>query len=423
VRLVEYHRLPIVALSLLLDAGGSRDPAGKPGLASLTAAMLTEGTRSRSAVELSDQVGFLGASLGAGAGPDSAQVNGGVLARHLPRFLELFADVVRNPAFPRADFERVQDQRLVSLLQQRDQPQAIAARTFVREFWGDHPYGHPLSGTPESVKALRPADLRAFHARTYRPEVAELVVVGDVTEAGMRPLLERALGGRWGRSRTAPPPPLTPRAASAPFRTVLLEKADAPQTYLLLASPGPSRSSPDFVAASVAFQVLGGGTSSRLFRNLREEKGYTYGIYAGADARRLGGASIIAGSVRGDVTAASLRELLDEAGRLRGEPVSGAELADAKNGLVLSLPGEFAAAGSIAGRLGDLALHGLPDDYWNRYAADVMSVTAEDVQRAAARYLDPDRLTLVLVGTSEVVRPQLDGLPLGPLEVRAAPAR
>jgi predicted Zn-dependent peptidase len=423
VRLVEYHRLPIVALSLVVDAGGARDPASKPGLASLTAAMLSEGTRTRSAVQISDEAGFLGATVGAGAGLDSASISGAVLARHLPRYLQLFADVVRNPAFPKADFERVQDQRLVALLQQRDQPQAIAARAFVKEFWGDHPYGHSLSGTPESVKALRPDDLRAFHARHYRPDAAELVVVGDVTETSLRPLLEKVLGAAWGRARTARPPPLQARAPAAPFRTVILTKAGAPQTYLLLAAPGLSRSSPDFVAANVAFQVLGGSTSSRLFRNLREEKGYTYGIYASADARRLGGATVIAGSVRADVTGASLRELLAEATRIREEPVSEAELADAKNGLVLSLPGEFATAGAIAGRLADLVVHDRPDDDWNRYAAEVKAITAEDVRRVAERYLDPTRLTLVLVGAPEVVQPQLAGLPLGPAEVRAAPPK
>jgi predicted Zn-dependent peptidase len=421
VRLVEYHRLPIVALSLVVDAGGARDPAARPGLASFTAAMLTEGTRTRSAVQISDDVGFLGATLGAGAGPDSASISGSVLARHLPRYLEIFADVVRSPSFPQADFARVQDQRLVTLLQQRDQPQAIAARTFVREYWGDHPYGHSLLGTEASVKALLPAELRAFHARFYRPDSAELVVVGDVTEKALRPMLEKALGARWPRPGTARPPPLQGRPPAAPLRTVVLEKAGAPQTYLLMASPGLVRASPDYYAASVAFQVLGGGTASRLFRNLREEKGYTYGIYASGDARRLGGASVIAGSVRADSTGLALRELLAEVKRMREEPVGEAELEDARNALVLSLPAEFATAGAIAGRLADLVVQGLPDDYWNGYAARVKAVGAEEVRRVAGRYLDPSRLTLVLVGAPDVVTPQLADLPLGPAEVRAGP--
>jgi predicted Zn-dependent peptidase len=415
VRLVEYRRLPIVAMNLTVLAGGARDPAGRPGLASLTASMLTEGTRTRSATRLSDEAGFLGASLGAGAGPDAAAVSGAVLARHLPRFLELFADVTMNPAFPAKDFERVQDQRLVALLQQRDQPQAIAGRAFVGAFWGDHPYGHVMLGTEASVKSMRPADLAAFHARHYRPGSAELVVVGAVSEAELRPLLERTLG-RWKPGAKEAPP--AERTAAAPLRTVLVAKPGAPQTYLLLGLPGYERDAQDLVPGSVMFQVLGGGMSSRLFRNLREEKGWTYGLGARGDARKLAGASVVAGSVKADVTGPAVKEILAELRRVREEPISEAELADARNALVLSLPADFATAGGIAGRLADLALHGLPDDYWSRYADEVEKVTAEDVRRVGQKYLDPSRLTLVMVGDPDTVKAQLAGLPLGPIEQR-----
>jgi predicted Zn-dependent peptidase len=419
VRVVEYRRLPIVAVNLVADAGGARDPAGRPGLASFTASMLTEGTKNRSATQLSDEAGFLGATIAAGAGFDSASVSGATLAKHLPKFLELFADVAMNPAFPRADFERVQDERLVTLLQQRDQPQAIASRAFAPVFWGAHPYGHYLLGTEDAVKATRPKDLAAFHARHWRPGSAELVVVGDVSERELRPLLEATLGG-WKPGK--PVPALAPAPPAAPRRTVVLEKADAPQAYLLLGMPGLRRSSDEFVTASVAFQVLGGGMSSRLFRNLREEKGYTYGIYARGDSRRLGGVSFVVGSVKAEVTGAAVKELLGELERLREQPVPVEELDDAKNALVLGLPADFATAGAIAGRLAELAVHGLPDDYWNRYAERVRKVSAEDVQRFARERLDPAKLTTVMVASPDVVKAQLEGLPLGPLELRAAPA-
>lgn len=418
VRLVEYRRLPIVALNLVVNAGVARDPRGKPGLASFTAAMLTEGTRTRTATQLSDEAGFLGATIRAGAGADAASVTGAVLAKHLAKYVELFADVAMNPAFPRKDFERVQDARLVTLLQQRDQPQAIASKAFVPVFWGAHPYGHYVLGDEASVKATRPKDLAAFHARHFGPRNAELVVVGDVDEATLRPLLEASLG-RWKRQRESPP--LTGAAPAAPHRTLVLEKADAPQSYLLLGMPGLARSSPDYVAASVAFQVLGGGSASRLFRNLREEKGYTYGIYAMGEARRLAGASVITGSVKADVTGAAVKELLAEIRRLREEPVPRGELEDAKDALVLSLPADFSSAGGIAGRLAELALHGLPDDYWNRYADEVKQVDAAAIQEVARKYLDPAKLTVVLVANPSVVAPQLAGLPLGKVEVRPAP--
>jgi predicted Zn-dependent peptidase len=419
VRLVEYRRLPIVALNLVVDAGSARDPQGTPGLASFTAAMMTEGTKTRTATQISDETGFLGASLGAGAGPDSGSLTGSTLSKHLPRFLEIFADVAMNPAFPQPDFERLQDERLVALLQQRDQPQAIASKAFQPVFWGAHPYGHYALGTEESVKAMTRADLAAFHARYWTPANSELVVVGDVSEAELKALLEKTLG-TW--SAGAPAPPLPVAAAAAPHRTLVLEKADAPQSYLLIGMPGLRRTSDDFVAGTVAFQVLGGGMASRLFRNLREDKGYTYGVYARGDARKLAGVSFVVGSVKADVTGPALKEIFTELRRLREEPVPADELQESKDSLVLGLPADFATAGATAGRIADLVVHGLPDDYWNRYAEKVKAVTAEDVKRFAERYLDPTKLTVVMVATPDTVKAQLAALPIGPVEVRAAPA-
>jgi zinc protease len=418
VRLVEYRRLPIVAMNLVVDAGSARDPGPQPGLASFAASMMTEGTKTRSATQISDESGFLGASIGAGASVDSASLSGSTLSKHLPRFLELFADVAMNPAFPKADFERVQDERLVTLLQQRDQPQAIASKAFQPVFWGAHPYGHYSLGTEESVKGMTPKDLAAFHDRYWRPANAELVVVGDVSEAELKALLEKSLGA-WQAGSQAQP--LAAAAGASPHRTLVLEKQDAPQSYLLLGMPGLRRTSDEYVTSTVAFQVLGGGMASRLFRNLREEKGYTYGVYARGEARKLAGVSFVVGSVKAEVTGAALKELFTELRRMREEPVPAEELEEAKASLVLGLPAEFATAGSTAGRIADIAVHGLPDDYWNRYAERVRKVTAADVQKFAASNLDPTKLTLVVVAHPDTVKAQLAGLPLGPVEVRAAP--
>ncbi|HEX9241742.1 MAG TPA: pitrilysin family protein [Anaeromyxobacter sp.] len=419
VRLVEYRRLPIVALNLVVDAGAARDPGTSPGLASLTATMLTEGTKTRTATQISDEVGFLGASLGAGASVDSAALSGSTLARHLPRFLEIFADVAVSPAFPQADFARVQDERLVTLLQQRDQPQAVASKAFQPVFWGAHPYGHYSLGTEDSVRAMRPADLAAFHDRLWRPANAELVVVGDVSEAELKALLEKSLGA-WPAGSAATP--LGAAAPASPRRTLMLEKADAPQSYLYLGMPGLRRSSEDYVAGTVAFQVLGGGMASRLFRNLREDKGYTYGVYARSDARKLAGASVVVGSVKAEVTGAALKELLSEVQRMREEPVPAQELEEAKDSLVLSLPANFATAGATAGRIADLVANGLPDDYWNRYAELVRKVTAADVQQFAKKFMDQSQLTLVMVANPQTVKAQLADLPIGPVDVRPAPS-
>ncbi len=420
VRLVEYRRLPIVALHLVLDAGAAHDPAGRPGLASFTAAMVTEGTRSRTSTQISDEVGFLGASLAAGAGFDAAYLSATTLSRHLAKLLDVFADVAQSPSFPEPDFARVQDQRRVALVQQRDSPQAVGRMAFAAAFWGDHPYGHWIQGTEASVAATRREDLAGFHRRFWRPERAELVVVGDVGEAELRPLVEASLG-RWPAGEAAPAP--RPAAPAGPARTVLIEKQGAPQSYVVMGMPGVPRTSPEWIVSEVAFQILGGGNmSSRLMRNLRETHGYTYGVDARADARRLGGASVIGGSFKTDVTGAAVREVLAEVERMRRDLVSPGELADAKRGLVLSLPFDFATAAGIAGRLAEASVYGLPDDWWNRYAASVQRVTAEEVRDFARRHLDPARLVTVMVCEVAAVRPQLEGLPLGAVEVRPSPA-
>ena len=420
VRLVEYHRLPIVALHLvLLEAGAVRDPGDRGGEASFTAAMVTEGTKTRSATQISDELGFLGATLGAGASMDAAYLSGYSLSRHLPRFIELLADVAVNPAFPAADFARVQDQRRVALLQQRDQPGAVASKTFGPLYWGSHPYGRWAMGTIASVAATTREDLARFHGEHWRPGASELVVVGDVDEPTLRPLLEKAFAGWAGR---APPRPAAAERPEGALRSVLVEKSPAPQTFLILGMPGMARGSPDYVPAQVLFHVLGGGSASRLFRELREKKGYTYGLSARESAQRLAGVSYLGGSVRADATAQAIRDLLAEVEALRATPVPEGELADAKGGITLALPAEFATTAGIAGKLADQVVYGLPDDWWSRYPAEVRAVSAADAQRVAKRYLDPAGLVTVLVGDPAVVKPQLSALPIGPVEVRSAPA-
>lgn len=416
VRLVELRRLPVVAVNLVIDAGAARDPASLPGLASFTAAMVTEGTRQRTATQISDDLGFIGASLGASTGFDSVLVSGASLSRHLEALLEILGDVVAHPAFPAADFARVQDQRLVALVQQRDDPSAVAQKAFSALFWAGHPYGHWPMGTEGSVKAIRRQDLERFHAATWRPRNSELVVVGDVGEEELRRVLERTLGG-WSGGPPPPPPPQT--IVQRQRRTVVIEKTGAPQSFLLLGMPGLERSSPDYFAVEVAFQILGGGSSSRLYHGLREKYGYTYGMSAFSQARKLGGSSLIAGSVKADVTGASMKILLEEITALREVPVSPQELADVKGSLVLSLPSEFSTTADIAAKLAEEVVNGLPDDYWNRYAAEVAKVSADDVQRVARRYLDPSRLNTVMVTDVKAAKPQLEGLPMGKIEERA----
>lgn len=420
VRFVEYRRLPIVALHLVVDAGAVHDPKDKPGLASFTASMMTEGTKKRSATDISDDLGSIGAGLSAGAGMDAASLSGSGLSRHLDALLEIFADVLLAPTFPQTDFARVQDTRLVMLVQQRDQPGSVASKAFTDVFWGQHPYGHWLIGTEQSVTAMRREDLARYHATWWKPARAELVVVGDVTQEELRAKLEKALG-RWKGAPPAVKPFPAPREPA--LRTVLIEKEKAPQAYLVLGMPGLKRSNPDYVPTQIALHALGGGSASRLFRNLREEKGLTYGVYAMGDARKLAGVTVVAGSVKADQTGVALQELLKEIEEMRSNPVTAEELETSRNALALSLPADFSTAAGIAGKLADEVIHGLPDDYWERYRDQVMAATPEAVQAAAKKALDPSRLTLIMVADPGVVQPQLSGLPLGEVQLRPSPTR
>ncbi len=420
VRLVEHHRLPIVALYLVVDAGAVHDPPDRPGLASFTAAMLAEGTKRRSATKISDDLGFIGATLSASAGFDSASLAGAALSQHLDALLDIFADVLVSPTFPAGDFARVQDQRIVALKQQLDEPRIVAAKALVELAWMNHPYGHWALGTEKSLRAFTRADLAAYHAARWRPGAAELVVVGDVTQRELADKLESALGA-WNGPKPAPlkaGPPKPP-----PARTVVIEKRGAsPQTFVLMGMPGIPRSSPDYVATMVAMEVLGGGSSSRLFKNLREKEGYTYGIYAREEARKLAGGSVIAGSVKTEVTGPAMHALLAEIAAMRDHPVTQEELDVARNALLLSLPGEFANVAGIASKVAEEVIYGLPDDYWDSYAKQIAKVTADDVQRAARKVLDTGHLNTVMVGDPRAVDPQIKGLPLGTVSVRKSMA-
>ena len=350
---------------------------------------------------------------------DAASLSASGLSRHLDPLLEIFADVLLSPTFPQRDFARVQDTRLVTLVQQRDQPGAVASKAFTNVYWGGHPYGHWLTGTEESVSAMRREDLARFHASWWKPGRAELVVVGDVSKDELRAKLEKALA-RWKGAAPAVkpfPPPKHPGQ-----KTVLIEKPNAPQAYLVLGMPGLERSRPEYVPTQIALHALGGGSASRLFRNLREEKGLTYGVYAMGDARKLAGVTVVAGSVKGDQTGVALKELLKEIEEIREYPVTVEELETSKNALALSLPSDFSTAAGIAGKLAEQVVHGLPDDYWERYRDEVMAATPESVQAAAREVLDTDRLTLVMVADPGLVRPQLEGIPLGDVQVRPPPA-
>ena len=413
--IVELHEVPVVQVNLLLRAGTANDPPGKYGVASLAAAMLTEGAGSRSSLELADAIDFLGADLNAASGIDSSAVRLHVPVARLGEALPIMADVALRPTFPAEELDRQRQQRLTNLLQARDEPTTLVSLAFSRVLYGpEHRFGTATMGTASTIKAFTTADLASFYRAAFRPDNATLVVVGDTTPDRVLPLLETSFGA-W---KAAPPSaaPVTMPAASQPARRqiYLVDKPGAPQTQIRIGTIGVARSTPDFFPIQVLNTVLGGSFSSRLNLNLREKRGYSYGASSGFDMRLTPGPFSAQAGVQTDKTSESLTEFFNELnGILKTVPAD--ELARAKNYVALRFPSSFETTGDIARRLEDAIVYRLPDDYYSRYVQNIEAVTAADVQQVARKYIQPDRLAVVVVGDRKVIEPGISKLNLGPI--------
>jgi zinc protease len=416
-RLVEMHEVPVVRIRLVFRNGAAADPSGKPGVASLTAAMLDEGAGSHSALEIDDEAAFLGATLSTGSSYDASYVGIGVPVARIEPALALLADVALRPTFPAADLERLRTELLTSMLQTRDDPDDIASLAFPRLLYGAaHRYGTAAEGTPGSVKALTADDLRAFHQAQYRPDAAQLIVVGDVTKNAVLPLLERTFGG-WTASGAAPTPQAVPDAhQAAARRVVLIDKPGAAQSQIRIGWIGVPRSTPDFFPLTVANTVLGGSFTSRLNTNLRETHGYAYGASSQFVMRRQAGPFVAAAGVQTDKTAESVREFFNEFDGIR-KPIPADEFGKAQRNVALSFPGDFETTGDLLTRLQAQVVLGLPDDVYTSYVQKVLAVTPGDAARVTTQYIQPAKFLVVVVGDRAKVEAPLRALNLGPLTV------
>jgi predicted Zn-dependent peptidase len=414
--IVEHHELPVADFILLVGTGGEGDPAGKTGLASLTADMLREGTTTRSALQIADQEAFLGVELGTGSGWDASRVTLHAPTAQLDSALALFADVALRPAFPQRELDRVRQERLTELMQIADHPPQIADLAHASLLFGaEHPYGRPLAGTQASVKGVARADLRRFYDGHFRPNNATLIVVGDVTPDDITARVER-LFGSWQRGAV---PASRVRAAPAPAATTvyLIDKPGAPQSSVRIGAVGVARSTEDFFALQVLNTILGGSFTSRLNQNLRETKGYTYGARSRFEMRREPGPFIASAEVTGTKTDSSLIEFMKELTAIR-DTVPAPELEKAKRYIQLGMPARFETTGDIAVQLIPVALYGLPLDYYDSYVRRVEAVTQADVQRVARRYVDPSKMVVVIVGDRQSIEPGLRALSFGKVELR-----
>jgi predicted Zn-dependent peptidase len=377
--------------------------------------MLDEGAGGRSALELADEVEFLGASLATSSSFDASTVRLNVPAGRLDAALPLMADVALRPSVPAEELERLRQERLTSLLQARDDASSVASMAFARVLYGDdHRYGIGALGTRGSLGTLTVDDLRAFHAAWYRPGRALLIVVGSVAADRVVPRLEEAFGG-WretgdASSRTA----VVEAPRSSDRRVHIVDMPGAAQSEIRIGWVGVSRSTPDYFTLQVLNTVLGGAFTSRLNQNLREEHGYTYGASSRFDMRLAAGPFLAGAGVQTDKTAESLREFFNELEAI-GAPVGDDELTKAKNYVALGFPSEFETIGDLAGRLEDMAIHDLPESHFADYVNAIQAVTAGQVQAAAAAHVQPDRFVIVVAGDRAVIEPGIRALDLGPV--------
>ena len=411
VLVVEHHEVPVVSMNLVIKMGGAGDPADKAGLASVTADMLDEGTATRSSLDISDQLSSIGASLFVGTGWDSTTASLRTLRRHMDRALEIYADVLTNPAFPDKDLQRIRATRLGGLKQQRDNPDNIANLVFQTALYGrNHPYGHPLAGDEASLTSLSGDDVRKFYETFYRPNNSSLIVVGDVKPDEVVAKLEKALAG-WKSGHI---PAVDVTAAPIPREHSMIYIVDRPgavQSNIRIGQVGVPRSSPDYFPLLVMNRILGGASSARINLNLREDKGYTYGANSAFDFRRGAGVFVAQAPVQGFSTKESVYEFMKELRGIRGEiPVTPMELDAAKQSIVRGFPRTFETPDQISDRLESVITYDLPDTYFNSYIERIQAVTLEDITRVANRYLTPDRMAVVIVGDRSKIEQGLRSL-------------
>ena len=391
---VESHDQPVLSLSLSMPAGSAHDPAGREGLAAMVAGLLDKGAGQRTAEQIAAEIEGVGGSLGAGAGAASLTVRASVLSNDVDLAFALLGDVVLRPTFPEQEVALARTQTLSGLQLELSQPSSLADRFFDANLYGQHPYArHP---TPQTVRAITRDDLVAYQRAWLRPRGALLVVAGDITLADAQRRAGQVFGA-WSGSA-----PGAAAFAAPPQRTrteiVLVHRPGSVQSNIVVGNTTFGPASPLRPASNVANQVLGGGSDSRLFTILREQKSWTYGAYSGF-SRPLGtGAFQATAEVRTAVTDSALREMLTQMRRLRTEPVPAAELEAAKGSLIGSFPLTVETASQIAGAVSNALLYGLGTDYLHNYRTNLAAVSAADVARVAQTAIRPDSALIVVVG-------------------------
>ncbi len=409
----ERHTLPIVTLRLVVKGGETMTSKGKEGLSGLMAGLLTEGTTRRDSLALAGALSRIGATINANAELESTSLSLTTLTKNTDEALGIYTDVLLHPAFPEKDLKRLRMQALAQLKASLDRAETIASIVFPKLVYGEaNPYGRPEQGTPKSVEGLSRDDIVAFHKKLFMPNNAALIVVGDTTADAISALLESALHD-W-KSGELPKVDLPATPAAKPTSITLVDKPAAAQSVLAVGQVGVARSTPDYVPLTIMNSVLGGQFSSRINLNLREDKGYTYGARSSFSFRIGAGPFEARTSVQTAVTKESLHELMKELVDITGSrPITQAELEFAKGRVLLGFPNGFETAAGVAGKLSDLVVYGLPDNYYVGLRAQYEAVAKADVDRVSKQYLDPSHMTILIVGDRSRIEAPLRSLSFG----------
>jgi zinc protease len=409
--------VPVVNLRLMVDAGYSSDVMSRPGTANLAMNMLDEGTESRTALEISEELQRLGASLGSGSNLDVSTVSMSALTENLDASLDLFADVVLNPAFPETDFERIRRQTLAGIQQEAVQPVAMALRVMPKLMYGEgHPYSLPFSGsgTTESVSALTTADLRDFHEAWFKPNNAKLLVVGNTTMEEIAGKVEQAFSG-WSPG-DVPSKSLSMVDHQEGQAIYVMDRPQAMQSVIFAGHVAPPKSDAEDIAITTMNTVLGGDFTARVNMNLREDKHWSYGAQSIVLDARGQRPFLVLAPVQSDKTVESVQEIASELTGITGaRPVTAEELERAVSSRTLTLPGSWETNGAVLGDIAEIEQFGLPDDYFDNLANAIRGLTLNEVNGAADRVVQPDRLIWVVVGDKESIQQGLQDLGLGPV--------
>ena len=420
---LESHKLPTFAARMVVLKGGLSDDDKMIGVADYAASVLREGTATRNSQQIAEAVDSLGASLDADSGLTSTTtvVKASGLVENYDKIMALFADVILHPSFPADELAKLKERNIGSLGFQRSDPGFIGGEKMAQVLYGKHPAGR-YSMSADQINAITPESLKAFHAAAFKPNNAIFAIVGDVKPAEVVAKLEKTFAS-W-KAGEATPMTIPPVAAAPATKVYLVDRPGSVQTSLTLGVPTIERNDPDYFALEMMSQIIGGGASSRLFLNLREDKGYTYGAYSSNSAGKYRGSFQATAEVRTEVTKGAMDEFMKELKRIRTEPVPADEFDRARRTIVGGWARQLEFPNSLLGNIVTSKLYGFAADYWDTYPAKIAAVTPADVQRVAQKYITLDKLAIVAVGDAEKIKADLaafgaveatdaDGKPLG----------